>query len=441
MTESSHGRHRLVVTVIALALIPLAVAGTLIHEVFVRQDESERARVTNHWQRVLDSVIAAQDVVPPILAAVRAPMLETRYRWADAASIREMLRGRQRKYNILCRLYHFQHGRRQLVWPAGDPYEKRWRRVLAALPLTGPALAAAAARHDPWLRATFGRQCTLTRLQRHIGEYLPVRFGGQPGVLFVECGGDGLAFAFLVERLTPDEWHGYRAVRARLRPILHHVGRAVPDLGIWYPPRGLTTDDMRIAFSMAARQAGTPVQYRDRTWLFDTDRRGLVNALAVPTGSLGADLVTAATERPGSPRHAPGDARRTVIVMALLLLLTAGGRATLSACRVDAQVNPSIHRQLRWLFGIILFLPLGSALVLAWLSHEEKVEQLFRAAGKRSYETLQRITADFPVVRRRALTVSASIREQCATTPLDLDELAERVHLLRLRRDRLVDRA
>ncbi len=343
-------------------LLPLVMGVFLMRSALDRWEEADQLREEARLREALDGIVAGHDGGFDVAVLTKLEIQESRYRYSLVRDLVKWHSSLSERYFPGLIIHCLQDGR-EFFSSAGNPVRRELRAILRALPLTGTGFAAAARRLDPVVRRLFGPRWSLHRLQQGNGEFLPVRFAGAPGLLFLEFLPNGQSLAYLFPRLSADRLADAATRRARAAPWRSVTGKAVPLLDIWHPPAGRSVEEFRLAWAMAERTSQRQVVRDGLVWQFFLDRWGKLTCLAVSARpGLGVPLATAA-------------------------MWVASALAVVWGWRLTGRLNGerpgefrSIGIQLRVLFLYVTFLPLLSAVLLGWLAVLDREDRLEQAA-------------------------------------------------------------
>lgn len=387
--------HRLVAFLVFIA-VPLVMGLTLLRSTLARWQEAGQVAEEARLQEALDRIVASQDAGFEVARIVRWGIQELRYRYALVRDLEKWNDELEKRHFPGMIIHCLQNGREFYSSPH-HPTRPQWRAILRALPLSGARLAAAARRLDPVVRRLFGPRWSLRRLQRGNGEFLPVRWKGAAGLLFLEFLPNGQAVAWLFPRLSTARLAEAARCRARVASWRSALGKAVPLLDIWHPPAGCSVEEFRLAWALAEKTGQRQVVRQGRRWQFFLDRWGKLAALAIPAQiGRGVPLATA------------------VLWLASGFVLLWGWRLL---SRLDGGLSGefrSIGWQLRLLFLYATFLPLLSAVLLGWLAVVDREDRLQQAAFTEGQLFLNVFEGGYPAHHQDFLARARRLRNALA---------------------------
>jgi len=312
-----------------------------------------------------------------------------------------------RDFGQTCSLFLFQNGRSTLIYPENASHKALVSEMLSAMQAPARSRARLAPSVDEKATALWGREATVENLRYNNGEYIVLDTSGRRGVGYFAFHGSGLAAVLLIENVPPRHMEDFLRHRARYRKIVRNIGRAIPDIDFWAPPRNRSAASIRMAWEKANAEKKDVVERNRTLWMFDRDRMGVVTAIAAPLPA-SHDLALFRT------------ALLSIAIIAPLLLYQGYRKG----------INPSsssLRSQMSLLFVAATLLPMLSTFGVGWMSLGYQEERLRNAAFAKGVTKLHTVNAGFSRTMAIFREKFLELWKLANRTPFDLEGFSRRL--------------
>lgn len=373
---SSSPRFKLFVGSGLLALV-LLLSVRMAGDALRQHENANRREREMRMRNMLDRVISAQDTGFFLGSFFWDLLVDIRTGWDDSYALRAKREDMRIFLDGNLHSFIYQSGRVSQAQPATDSRRLLMGKLIGAVGLSGSRFKQAARDIDPVLRREFGERISLSYLRRRSGEYVPVRTPRGPALLMLDRYAGDRGLGLIIENIHPTLFPGIRFHQSRLARYRRVLAKALPESGVWLPPRGISPREMRSAWEQALRQDMGLVDRGGLAWLFERDRVGRVIGVVVRRSSSG---------------FGEGGDRWLGLLAAALFLF---GVSRLKIALEGGESFVSIRVQLRLLFLGVTLLPGISALALGWLYLQDQEDRLRNAAFAEGIHRLQSLEAGY----------------------------------------------